>query len=465
MAVFNFTPILFPSATKIYSELSDDLTRRERQAIIDQEGDIYSPSTYYGLADLALSYSQKVRDENQRRDLYNKSLYYYQKALDTEKKRKKDIDAGDLKYLIEEDLRELSFDIPNNPLVFADQAAEAYDRAISGAGDWQGLVSLINDLEGVYVDTTSLRNVLTDFIEERDKYVDIRDSFYTGDLTRLENYVVNYTPLLNGKIGAMKIMRRTDANTGVRSNLKYTLDEAGNPRIISEETGNGLPIYFKDPNFVDNQTGQKFLNFGNLAGNNKLVYDTFRTQYRSEFTHLLDVNEIRHEPFHSIPVGYFAKDTKGKLYYVNPDRTLSPIADDYSFRKLGGTEDKVFEMTKTDELNTKMGAIGPRIKFHTSPKLQQYQKEAIWAEYEAEKAKKEAGLLGVMFRPFGYRPAVPRAPYEERIRAVEEHFAPPPGIKPPTEKEAVEERTEKIIKAEEHKPKLKMTPGGGVIYE
>jgi len=70
-----------------------------------------------------------------------------------------------------------------------------------------------------------------------------------------------------------------------------------------------------------------------------------------------------------------------------------------------------------------------------------------------------------MFRPFGYRPAVPRAPYEERIRAVEEHFAPPPGIKPPTEKEAVEERTEKIIKAEEHKPKLKMTPGGGVIYE
>jgi len=379
MPTFNLTPILFPKPKKddVYDMLKDLLQIKEKQFAIDEGGEINNPSSY---DPLIKEYEAIVNDPsiraNDRRDAQKQLNNLMIKKLKTDLDKKKQIDAGDLKQMVNQDLRELEFEFPGNPIAYATGAMMKYKDVLYGTAEREGLNQLIDIFEHNAIDTTSLREYQLVCQEELSKFSDIMDAYETGDMNRLSEYAVVYTPYA-GKVKAMQIIFRgdTDPNHSQPTDLRYSRDVAGN-LVVAPDTGkpDGMQIYFVRANAA---MGDKY-NFGNSS----FVYGV--TGWETKDAAAFDYGKIKHAPLHSLPSGSFVRDSKDKLYYVNRDRSFYPVRDIYK-EELNFSEDKVYNLSPDEEINILPGAID-----HTTfPVFERYSREEIQGDVNFWQSMKE----------------------------------------------------------------------------
>jgi len=142
MPTFNLVPILFPKPSQddLYDRLKDLLQIQEKQFAIDEGGEINNPSAYDYLIK---GYEDIINDpsisEDDRRDAQKQLRNLQIKQLKTDLDQKKKIDVGDLRQMIEQDLRELEFEYPNNPVAYSAGAAMKYEDILEGTSEREGL--------------------------------------------------------------------------------------------------------------------------------------------------------------------------------------------------------------------------------------------------------------------------------------------------------------------------------------
>jgi hypothetical protein len=435
--VINVSKLLTPRGSQQYQAISDYLTMLERQSEIDQGGGIFNPQTYLDLANKAMQASRASGlNANQKRDLYNKALLYQVKALDLQKDKLKNFDTKEIESWLNEDINQLAYEVPGDPYRFAKMAYEAYTTAIDGgkteSGEWPGLNKVIELLRDSHTDVSGLVKVLDKWVEERSMYADIKNAFEKNP-ERLENYVVVYTPSRDGRVMSMEIRRKTDMSEpkGIDSNLKFTKDGIGS----YESTG--LRIRFVDPQITTKEG--KFVNFagvtgkltpkGGEAGQDIFVLPEFKP------------SDVKKEPIHNLPPGTFLKDTTGKYYYVRKDGVFAPIANEYTLEQLGVKSKPVYQMTKQDEVNLKAATIGNPIDLQARSEIYEEYKNSAMKEYE-ELTAKSRGFLGTIKKMVGIgTPGLPSFgifPWTQKT----------PAPKIPTEEEAIQQRTQQILRGE-----------------
>jgi len=380
MPTFNLTPILFPKPKKdeLYDMLKDLLDVKEREMAIEQGGEIFNPASYNLLIK---QWEQIANDptisENRRRDARKKIKDLEIKQIKTELDRKKEIDSGDLRQSIEQDLRELEFEFPENPIAYATGALNKYQDVLYGTDDKMGLYDLIDVLQNHYVDTTQLESFKMEAEEELNKYADILDAYERGDMSRLNEYAVLYTPHA-GRTKAMRIIHKgsTDPSHSQPTNLKFSRGTAGNLLTVSDEN-DGLQIYLIRANAI---AGDKY-----IFGNSEFEYEGMGGRWVVSKPELFDFKRIKHSPLHALPSGNFVKDSKGRLFYVNQDRTFSPIKNEKWKEELGFQEDKVYHLSPSEEINTLPGAT---INIPL-PIMERYNREAETSKFDMWQAFKE----------------------------------------------------------------------------
>jgi len=381
MPTFNFRPILFPRAKKtddLYDMLTDILDIKQREMAIDQGGEIFNPGSYDVLIK---GYEAIINDstisENKKRDAQKKLLDLEKKKIKTELDRKKDIDTGDLKQSVEQDLRELEFEFPENPIAYSVGALTKFQDILYGTEDRDGLYDLIDILQHHYVDTTTLEDLKIQYESELTKYAEIVDAFERGDTSLLSEYAVVYTPH-QGKVKTMRIIARgeVDPSYSQPTNLKFARDKAGNLAIVPIDQ-TGMQIYFIRANAM---SGDKY-----FFGNNEFDY-TNGLGWETKKPELFDYRRIKHAPLHSIPTGNFVKDSKDRLFYVNQDRSFSPVKNPRFKDELEYQEDKVYHLSPIEELNVLPGAIEHKLPL---PILERWNREAETAKFDYWKAFKE----------------------------------------------------------------------------
>ncbi|MBZ9572996.1 hypothetical protein KJA17_02360 [Patescibacteria group bacterium] len=371
MPAFNLTPILFPKPKRddVYDMLKDLLQIQEKQFAIEEGGEIYNPSSYDALIK---EYEMIVNDPtisaNDRRDAQKQLNSLMIKKLKTDLDRKKDMDAGDLKQMVQQDLRELEFEFPGNPIAYSVGAMTKYQDVLYGTAERNGLNQLIDILEHNYIDTTSLKEYQQQCLEELSKYSDIVDAYERGDMERLSEYAVIYTPYA-GKVKAMRIIFRgdTDPSHSQPTNLRYSRDLAGNLAVVPDTGANGMQVYFVRANAIQGETYR--------FGNSDFTYGV--VGWETKDTATFNYQNIKHAPLHSLPSGSFVKDSKDRLYYVNRDRSLFPVRNDAHKEELGFAEDKIYHLSPDEEINTLPGVID-----HTKyPIMERYNREASMSDF------------------------------------------------------------------------------------
>lgn len=439
MAVTTIGRLLFPKSSVQYQQVSDGLVLKERQAAVDQGGDILNPQTYSDLANQAAKAAMNSGlSANQRRDLHNKSLDYQARAMNLQNTQLKGFETSEIESWITEDINQLTYDVPGNPYLFARTAYDTYSIGIDGGktgGEkvWPGLNGLIDSLRDLKTDTSSLSTTLQKWIDERSKYATIKNAFEKDNPQQLENYVLVYTPSVNGKVMRMEIVERTNMK-GTDSNFKFSglEDDGTTAKVVPALTATGLRIKLVDPN-ISSKEG-KIVNFAGVQG--KLTSKGGEAGQDIFELPSFNLNQIRKEPLHNLPPGSFAEDTTGKFYHVNQDGTFSPVANDYTFEQLGGKTKPIYQMNKQDEVNLKAGTIGQVLDLQTLPK--EY-KESIMADYEAQKAKQSGGFWGAAKKMIGVGvPGIPSLGFSLWPQKA-------PATKVPTEQEMIQQRTKRII--------------------
>lgn len=381
MPTFNLTPILFPKPKQddVYDMLKDLLQIKEKQLAIGEGGEIQNPATYDALIqEYEAIINNPSIDANDRRDAEKQMNSLIINKLKTDLDQKKQIDSGDLKQMVNQDLRELEFEFPGNPIAYATGAMMKYNDVLYGTAEREGLNQLISILETNATDVSSLREYQLTCQEELSKFSDIMDAYETGDMNRLSEYAVVYTPYA-GKAKAMQIIFRggVDPNHSQPTNLRYSRDSAGNLSMVAD-TGEptGMQVYFIRANAVQ---GDRY-SFGNqqftLGINNK---------WEAENATAFDYRKVKHAPLHSLPSGSFVRDSKDKLFYVNRDRSFFPVRDVHK-EELGFSEDKVYNLSPDEELNILPGAID-----HTTfPVIERYNRESSMSDFNYWDAFKES---------------------------------------------------------------------------
>lgn len=388
----DLTPILFPKPKKddVYDMLKDLLQIQEKQFAIDEGGEIYNPSSYDVLIK---QYESVVNDPtisaDDRRDAQKQLNSLTIKKLKTDLDRKEDMDAGDLKQMVQQDLRELEFEFPGNPIAYSAGAMTKYQDVLYGTAEWEGLNQLIDVLEHNYIDTTSLKNYQQEVLDELSKYSDIVDAYemFLQDpeesLKRLSEYAVVYTPYAN-KVKAMNIIFKgdTDPSHSQKTDLRYSPQITEGEKIVLTtvpDAQGGMQIYFVRANAVQ---GEKY-----KFANSEFTYGV--TGWEAKDIVTFNHKNIKHAPLHSMPSGSFVKDSKDKLYYVNRDRSLSPVRNDAHKEELGFMEDKVYHLSPDEEINVLPGVID-----HTTyPIMERYNREAAMSDFNYWQTFKEE--LGV----------------------------------------------------------------------
>ena len=371
MPTFNLTPILFPKPKKdnVYDMLKDLLQIQEKQFAIDEGGEIQNPASYDPLIEkYEVITNDPTISANDRRDAQKMLNTLTIRKLKTDLDQKKRLDAGDLKQMVNQDLRELEFEFPGNPIAYSTGAMMKYNDILYGTAEWEGLNQLISILETNAVDVTELRAYQLVCQEELSKYSDIMDAYETGDMNRLSEYAVVYTPYA-GKVRAMRIIFKgdTDPSHSQKTNLRYSRDVAGNLAMVSD-TGEpaGMQVYFIRANAT---MGDKY-----SFGNSNFVYGI--TGWETKDSAVFDYKKIKHAPLHSVPSGSFVKDSKEKLYYVNRDRSFHPVGERHK-EELGFAEDKVYHLSPDEEINLLPGAID----HSTFPVMERYNREASMSDF------------------------------------------------------------------------------------
>ena len=372
MPTFNLSPILFPKPKKddVYDMLKDLLQIKEKELAIYEGGEINNPSSYDVLIkEYEAIVNDPTIDADDRRDAQKMLDNIIIKKLKTDLARKKDMDAGDLKQMVQQDLRELEFEFPGNPIAYSVGAMTKYQDVIYGTAEQEGLNQLIDILEHNYIDTTSLKNYQREVLDELSKYSDIVDAYEGGDMDRLSEYAVVYTPYA-GKVKTMNIIFKgdTDPSYSQKTNLRYSRDLAGNLAVTPDTGGStGMQIYFVRANA---SMGDKY-----SFGNSNFDYGVVGWETKDITT--FDYGNIKHAPLHSLPSGSFAKDSKDRLYYVNRDRSLFPVRNDAQKKELGFAEDKVYNLSPDEEINTLPGVID-----HTKyPIMERYNREVSMSDF------------------------------------------------------------------------------------
>jgi len=380
MPTFNLTPILFPKPKKddVYDMLKDLLQIKEKQFAIDEGGEINNPASYDPLiAQYEKIVNNPTIDANDRRDAQKIINDLTIKKLKADLDKKKDLDADDLKQSITQDLRELEFEFPGNPISYSTGAMMKYNDLLYGTSEREGLNQLIDILKSNYIDTSSLESYRDESLEELSKYSDIVDAYETGDMTRLSEYAVVYTPY-GGKVKAMKIIFRgdTDPSHSQKTNMRFSRDVAGN-LVITPDVGeaSGMQVYFVRANA---QMGDKY-----QFANSEFKYGVIGWETKDSAA--FDYKKIKHAPLHSLPSGSFIKTSNDKLYYVNRDRSFFPVQEQHK-EELGFSEDKVYNLSPDEEMNILPGAID----HSTFPIIERYNREAsksdfnYWQAFEKE---------------------------------------------------------------------------------
>ncbi|MCD5384844.1 MAG: hypothetical protein LRZ94_00830 [Candidatus Pacebacteria bacterium] len=440
MPTFNFRPILFPRARKTadyYRIMSDMRDIELRQEALDQGGEIYSPAGWdKAIADTAAILRNPYITDRERRKAQADLIDFQIKKLRTQLARRKDIDTTDLKQLIEQDLRFIQFETPQDPYHYATMAQIKYGDVLYGTAlgeDVNNVYDLLEIFKRHHIDTSALEDLIRDFEMEEFKYAEINRGFEElGSMDekvrargarRLGEYAVVYTPYM-GKVKNMRIVSKADKQISHMkpTNLKFTIvpDAEGNPVLgTGDDLVEGLSTYFIRANAM---FGDKY----NFAGVD-FEYDGER------FTGDVDnfsYQNIRHASIHEINPGTFVENDRGEFYYVNQDMTFTSIKSDKWKNELGFQEDKVYQLSPDEQLNTLAGAVTPfkefiRERFSRENETEQFN---FWNAFGRE-------LLGTPRRMREWqRRGVERwaeerkMPREQRLRMLEERLEGQKGI-------------------------------------
>ena len=365
MPTFNLTPILYPKpkTDSVYDMLKDLLEIREKDYALLEGGEINNPATYDPLiAEWENIVNNPSLSDAQRREAEKKLRDYQIKQAKAALDKKKSLSAKDIQADIEKDLRELEFEFPGNPIAFSAGAIRKYQDILYGTSEREGLNQLIPIMKGNDIDTFSLEQYRDEAQEELVKYSDIVDAFEGGDFSRLNEYAVVYTPH-SGKVMAMKIINKgtTDPSYSQKTDMKFSRDEAGNINTVSDSNNTiGLSIFLTRANV---SAGDKY-----SFGNSQLTYQGERG-WTSDGA--FDLMTLKHAPVHSVPSGGFVRDSNNKLFFVNRDKSFFPVREGNK-AELGFSEDKVYNLSPSEEMNFLPGAID-----HTTfPVMERYQQEA-----------------------------------------------------------------------------------------
>ncbi len=461
MPKFNLTPILFPKPKQddVYDMLKDLLQIKEKQFAIDEGGQINNPASYNPLIK---EYEAIVNDPaisaDDRRDAQKQLDSLKIKQLKSDLDQKKRLDVGDWKQMVNQDLRELEFEFPGNPIAYSQGAMTKYNDVLYGTAEREGLGQLIDIFEHNAVDSTNLKEYQVVCQEELSKYSDIVGAYEmfgsskkedrAEALKRLGEYAVVYTPY-TGKVKAMKIIFKgdTDPSYSQKTNLRFspyiTEDEKLALKTVSESQG-GMQVYFIRANAT---MGDKY-----SFGNSSFVYGINGWETGDSAT--FDYKKIKHVPLHSIPSGSFVRDSKEKLYYVNRDRSFYPVQEKYK-EELGFSEDKVYNLSPDEEINFLPGAIDRT----TFPVFERYNREVSMSDFNYSQAFKEE--LGPAARKVAGAADIGLAKAGEFIKAAPKslwEFTKESWAKAKEENRKKDEQ----MKSEREKAQLKETPSWGL---
>lgn len=450
MPTFNLAPILFPKPKKddVYDMLNDLLQIKEKQFAIDEGGTINNPVSYDPLiAEYERIANDPTMNANDRRDAEKKMNDLMIKKLKADLDQKKQLDAGDLKQMVNQDLRELEFEFPGSPIAYATGAMMKYNDVLYGTSEREGLNQLIEILKSNYTDTSKLEIYRDECLEELSKYSDIMDAYEIGDMTRLSEYAVVYTPYA-GKVKAMQIIFRgnVDPNHSQPTDLRYSRDLAGNLAIVPD-TGeaNGMQVYFVRANVTQ---GDKY-----TFGNQQFTLGV-NSRWEAENPAAFDYKRVKHAPLHSIPSGSFVKDSKDKLFYVNRDRSFYPVRDIHK-EELGFTEDKVYNLSPDEEINLLPGAIDRTV----FPVMERYNREVSMSDFDYWRTFREE--LGPSARKLAGAADIGLQKTGELIKAAPARFWEFTKKSWQEARERDRKRYEEM-KLEREKPQLKEAPSWGL---
>ena len=364
MPTYNMVPILHPQKkdSDIFNMLTDFLDIREKEIALSEGGDIYNPSSYDELINQYRDMSNDMSlTDDQRRTAEKKMRGLEVDQLKTGLDQKKELNSASIEQMMEQDLRELEFTVPNDPIAYSEGALMKYQDMIYGTSEKEGLLDTINTLASNHINTTQLESLLDEYQGQASKYSDLLNAYDNRDMTRLGEYAVVYTPHA-GKVKSMKIISRSEAAPEYTqpTNMAFNFDDKGGLRTSASDAG-GIPIYFVRSNPGYNEK----YNFGN----SQFTYDN--DQWESDNVEGFDFTTIKHAPLHSIPPGNFVKSSDNKLYFVNRDKTFSPVKDQWK-QELGYSEEKVYNLSPNDEINTLRGAVDILM----SPVMERYRSEA-----------------------------------------------------------------------------------------
>ena len=357
----------------------------------------------------------------------NKLRTCIKKILDLKKQKEvigqteKKIGAVRVGNQIESKLTDLEYAFANDPYHYIDgkrilyrQASYQMDKILQEMPEenyknYTDIQDFIN-LAGKYeTEAADMNEILTAMKAQNEDYLKYAGIFY------------KVSP--KGEVKEMSVgFSATSPSNSIRTNIK---------------TPEGLPVYIINPKAPDEVGVVYEVNLGRNKFTHLSALNRFDTPEPDKF----DWSQVKHREITSAAWGEFLKDNSGQKYFITKDLKAAPVNDDV-FRELGGNETKLQKVSGWEEENILPKITTNPIKLPT-PKLEESIRQSIQSEYEAEKAKRQYGVITPALKLFGKIPAMPtREEIEARIRGKY-------GISrylPLKEKEAIRGRTEEIFK-------------------
>ena len=352
MPKFNLSSILSPrsNSASSYNSIIDMDNIRLSQAALDQGGVLQNPNsydqsikTYQGMS-LDMSLSKDRRDEAKLRLL---DVQKKQQALTFEK------DARTVNDRIYEvyngDLREISANFPDNPYEYSRLAVQKVDALLYGMDN---INDQIENLDLYDQDTAKLKETRDLLEADSEKYNNIIEAYETNNNEALRKYTVIYSVDEN-KVKQMRIIDNRSESYGQDvkdTTMRFSSGKDGGMQTTSSMEGDGMKMALQRSNLSNGDvvkfggTDFTFNGYGFVADNEG------RDFY---------ADSIRYAPVGNIKAGSFVRDSENKVYYVNTDKTYSPINSQKFRDELGYNEADVFDLTPSQQVNVMRGNISP----------------------------------------------------------------------------------------------------------
>ena len=275
---------------------------------------------------------------------------------------KKESAVGRIDYDTEKTKRRLSFEFANNPYVFAMGMSNEIKNKLDGIDDVidnLGIDAPLNllQLRDKYRDDMVKYSDVVDAFEKLANAFDKKDiEGIKRESERLSGYSVVYTPSKSGRISKMSIIGFGETEKNAHStNIEFLPSPEKGPegelKITTREKRNlGMGVYFVKG---DLKKGEK-ITFGNgefeYSGIGEIGWimknpNNFNHEYISR------ESSLYRQP------GEFVKDNAGKVYYINPDKSLSAMVNKRWFDMMGGKPENVYELSPWEEENLLRGTV------------------------------------------------------------------------------------------------------------